>query len=79
MLLMVGQSVTEAANDKQQLDPMVAAIEQQSGQRPEAILADSGLLVREPDISGMGRAAGAQDRRVHRHRQAEAWRASIAV
>jgi transposase len=42
MLLIVGQSVTEAANDKQQLEPMVAAIEQQSGQRPEAILADSG-------------------------------------
>jgi len=42
MLLIVGQSVTEAAHDKQQLEPMVEAIEQQSGQRPEAILADSG-------------------------------------
>jgi hypothetical protein len=42
MLLIVGQSVTEAANDKQQLAPMVEAIEQQSGQRPDAILADSG-------------------------------------
>jgi len=42
MLLIVGQCVTEAANDKQQLAPMVEAIEQQSGQRPEAILADSG-------------------------------------
>src|ERR1700730_517515 len=41
MLLIVGQSVTEAANDKQQLEPMVEAIEQQSGKRPEAILADS--------------------------------------
>src|SRR6266446_3464880 len=39
MLLIVGQSVTEAANDKQQLEPMVEAIEQQSGQRPEEILA----------------------------------------
>ena len=42
MLLIVGQCVTEAANDKQQLAPMVEAIEQQSGQRPESILADSG-------------------------------------
>ena len=47
MLLIVGQSVTEAANDKQQLEPMVAAIEQQSGQRPEAILADSGYCSEE--------------------------------
>jgi transposase len=42
LLLIVGQSVTEATNDKQQLIPMVELIEQQSGQRPEAILADSG-------------------------------------
>jgi transposase len=41
-LLIVGQSVTEAANDKQQLVPMVELIEQQSGQRPEAVLADNG-------------------------------------
>lgn len=40
--LIVGQSVTQAANDKEQLLPMVEAIEQQSGQRPEEILADSG-------------------------------------
>src|ERR1700675_1315529 len=39
LLLIVGQSVTEAANDKKQLKPMVELIEQQSGQRPEAILA----------------------------------------
>jgi transposase len=42
LLLIVGQAVTEASNDKQQLVPMVALIEQQSGQRPEAILADNG-------------------------------------
>jgi transposase len=42
MQLIVGQRVTEASNDKQQLVPMVEAIEQQSGQRPEAILADNG-------------------------------------
>src|SRR5713101_7431179 len=40
--LIVGQTVTEAANDKEQLRPMVEAIQQQSGQRPAAILADSG-------------------------------------
>ena len=40
--MIVGQTVTEAANDKEQLKPMVEAIEQLSGQRPQAILADSG-------------------------------------
>jgi transposase len=40
--LIVGQGVTQAANDKEQLVPMVETIEQQSGQRPEEILADSG-------------------------------------
>jgi transposase len=42
LLLIVGQAVTEASNDKQQLMPMVELIQQQSGQRPEAILADNG-------------------------------------
>jgi Transposase DDE domain len=40
--LIVGQSVTSAANDKEQIEPMMQVIEQQSGQRPAAILADSG-------------------------------------
>jgi len=40
--LIVGQRVTAAANDKGQLEPMVQVIEQQSGQRPAGILADSG-------------------------------------
>lgn len=40
--LILGQSVTPAANDKQQIEPMVQVIEQQSGQRPDGILADSG-------------------------------------
>src|SRR6201997_1156968 len=40
--LIVGQSVTPAANDKQQIEPMVQVIEQQSGQRPRGLLADSG-------------------------------------
>src|ERR1019366_318817 len=47
LLLIVGQSVTEAANDKKQLMPMVELIEQQSGQRPEAILADNGYCSEE--------------------------------
>lgn len=40
--LIVGQTVTQASNDKQQLVPMLEVIEQQSGQRPAEILADSG-------------------------------------
>ena len=40
--LIVGQSVTSSANDKEQIEPMVQAIEQQSGQRLAGILADSG-------------------------------------
>src|SRR5579863_682771 len=40
--LIVGQSVTDQANDKEQLEPMVEALEQQSGQRPKGMLADSG-------------------------------------
>ena len=44
LLLIVGQSVTEAANDKQQLAPMVELIEQQSGQRPEAVVGRQRIL-----------------------------------
>ena len=40
--LIVGQTVTQAANDKEQLIPMLATMEEQSGQRPDDILADSG-------------------------------------
>lgn len=40
--LIVGQAVTQATNDKEQLMPMVEVIQQQSGQRPDEILADSG-------------------------------------
>jgi transposase len=40
--LIVGQSVTPAANDKEQIEPMVEVIEQQSGHRPTELLADSG-------------------------------------
>ena len=40
--LIVGQTVTQAANDKEQLQPLLQAVEQQAGQRPEEVLADSG-------------------------------------
>ncbi len=47
MLLIVGQTVAEASNDKRQLKPMVELIEQQSGQRPQALLADNGYCSEE--------------------------------
>jgi len=47
LLLIVGQPVTEAANDKKQLKPMLEVIEEQAGQRPEAILADNGYCSEE--------------------------------
>ncbi len=40
--LIVGQSVTQEANDKKQVEPMVEVIEAQSGQKPDQLLADSG-------------------------------------
>jgi transposase len=40
--LIVGQTVTAAANDKEQLVPMLDQVELQSGQRPCEVLADSG-------------------------------------
>jgi transposase len=40
--LIVAQAVTQEANDKQQVEPMVAAIQEQAGQKPEELLADSG-------------------------------------
>ena len=40
--MIVGQTVVQAANDKEQVQPMVEVIEQQSGQRPQELLADSG-------------------------------------
>ncbi len=38
----VGQSVTQAANDKQQLQPTLEAIRQQAGQTPQEVMTDSG-------------------------------------
>jgi transposase len=40
--LIVGQTVTQKANDKEQLKPMIETIEEQAGQKPEQVLADSG-------------------------------------
>ena len=50
--LIVGQMVTQANNDKEQLMPLVEAIEQQSGQRPEEALADSGYCS-EKNLEGL--------------------------
>jgi transposase len=40
--LIVGQTVTQEANDKQQMVPMVTIIKQQAGKKPKELLADSG-------------------------------------
>jgi len=40
--LIVGQRVTQASNDKQQLKPTVEAIAEQAGQKPQEVLTDSG-------------------------------------
>jgi transposase len=45
--LIVGQAVTQQANDKEQLTPMVEAIEEQAGQKPGEVLADSGYCSEE--------------------------------
>ena len=45
--LIVGQTVTQAANDKQQMVPLIEATEEQSGQKPEEVLADSGYCSEE--------------------------------
>lgn len=50
--LIVGQAVTQATNDKEQLLPMVEVIEEQSGQRPEEILTDSGYCS-EKNLEGL--------------------------
>ena len=51
--LIVAQAVTQEANDKKQIIPMVEAIEDQAGQMPEQLLADSGYCSeRESGVSG---------------------------
>jgi transposase len=53
--LIVGQAVTQAANDKKQLLPMLAAVEQQAGQKPSQVLADSGYTS-DASLQGMEKA-----------------------
>jgi hypothetical protein len=60
--LIVGQTVTQAANDKEQLMPMVEVIEQQSGQRPGEVLADSGYCS-EKNLEGL-ESAGKPEQRI---------------
>src|SRR6202034_2306053 len=50
--LIVGQAVTQAANDKEQVTPMMAVVEAQSGQRPEVVIADSGYCS-EKNLEGL--------------------------
>jgi transposase/ribonuclease HI len=45
--LIVGQTVTQAANDKQQMVALIEAIQEQSGQKPKEVLADSGYCSEE--------------------------------
>ena len=40
--LIVGQTLTNEANDKRQLRPLVEAVERQAGRRPAEVLADNG-------------------------------------
>ncbi|MFB3815100.1 MAG: transposase, partial [Terriglobales bacterium] len=53
--LIVGQAVVQAANDKKQLLPMMATVEEQSGQKPKQILADSGYTS-EASLKGVAEA-----------------------
>ena len=71
--LIVGQSVTPAANDKRQIEPMVQVIEQQSRQHPSGPPGRQWLLLgEEPRVSGGSRSVGRPDRLLYRDRQAEA-------
>lgn len=45
--LIVGQAVTQQANDKEQLKPMVETIREQAGSKPQELLADSGYCSEE--------------------------------
>ena len=45
--LIVGQGVTQEANDKRQLLPMLRTVKEQSGQKPSVALADNGYCSEE--------------------------------
>jgi transposase len=50
--LIVGQGVTQAANDKQQVEPMVESVEQQAGQKVTELVADNGYCS-EKNLGGL--------------------------
>jgi transposase len=72
MQLIVGQAVTQAGNDKKQLLPILAKVEEQSGQKPTQVLADSGYTS-DANLQGLEEAkvdaylAVARDKHNHRH------------
>jgi transposase len=74
MQLIVGQRVTQAANDKEQLQPMVETIEQQAGAKTRG---DPGrqriLFEEEPGVSGIGGSANSEDPGIHCVGEAKAW------
>ena len=45
--LIVGQALTQQANDKQQLIPMIERVQEQAGQKVQQVLADSGYCSEE--------------------------------
>ncbi len=50
--LIVGQTVTQAANDKEQLQPMVQCVEQQAGQKVTEVVGDNGYCS-EKNLAGL--------------------------
>src|SRR5271157_3387777 len=65
--LIVGQGVTQEANDKRQLLPMLSQVKEQSGQKPTVALADNGYCSEE-NLQGGRKDAG---RRLRGDRQTE--------
>jgi transposase len=45
--LVVGQTVTPATNDKQQMVPLIEVVQEQSGQKPKEVLTDNGYCSEE--------------------------------
>ena len=69
----VGQTVTQAANDKEQLIPMMKTIEAQIGTATGRRSCRQRLLLgEESGTTGFGRQSGAAHRRLHRYGTAEA-------
>ena len=50
--LIVGQAVTQAANDKEQAEPMLECVEEQSGQKVTEVVADNGYCS-EKNLEGL--------------------------